>query len=196
VTARSLGGRTPGSLPRPPLPPPRAGRPAPLLTDPPPGSSLSASGLAALAADAARRALQLANGDGDGGLGLSLDHDLARRADPLMGTPAFAELATRAAVTEKRLLRLARAWRHGGPAGVGILDDRWDPPAGALDEARDALVAAGLAVRPRVVANAVQAGALQLRLDRSGAWYRLERRAGGWDLVAPPSPDPAALINP
>ena len=195
MTGRSLVGRAAAPLPRPPLPPARAGRPAPLLTDPPPGSSFSAGGLAALAADAARRALQLANGDGDGGLGLSFDHDLARRADPLIGNPAFAALADRASVPEKQLLRMALAWRHGGPAGVTILDDHWDPPAGALDEARDALVEAGLAMRPRVVANAVQAGPLQLRLDREGTWYRLERRAGGWDLVAPPSPDPAALLN-
>jgi uncharacterized Zn finger protein len=195
VTGRSLIGRATGPLPRPPLPPARAGRPAPLLTDPPLGSPFSASGLAALAADAARRALELANGDGDGGLGLSFDHDLARRADPVIGTRALVELAGRAGVTEKQLLRMALAWRHGGPAGVTILDDKWDPPAGALDEGRDALVAAGLAVRPRVVANAVQAGPLQLRLDRGGAWYRFERRAGGWDLVAPPSHDPATLLH-
>jgi hypothetical protein len=156
---------------------------------------VSAAGLAALAADAARRALELANGDSDGGLGLTFEEDLARRAEPRIGTPAFAELAGRAGVTEKRLLRAARAWRYGGPAGLAILDDRWQPPEGALEEARDAFVRAGLAVRPRMVGNAVQAGMLQLRLGRGGEWYRLEHRGGSWDLVAPPQYEPAALLG-
>jgi hypothetical protein len=195
IPARALAERRPGSLPRVPLPPPRAGPPAPLLTDPPAGSGISAAGLASLAVDAARRALQLANGEGDGGLALSFEEDLARRAEPRIGTPGFAALAGRAGLTEKRLLRMALAWRHGGPAGLAILDDRWQPPAGALDEAREALVGAGLASRPRVVANAVQAGLLQLRLGRGGEWYRLERRGGSWDLVAPPAYDPASLLG-
>ncbi|HEY3810459.1 MAG TPA: SWIM zinc finger family protein [Acidimicrobiales bacterium] len=195
VTARSLAGRVTGPLPRLPLPPARAGRPAPLLADPPPRSGVSAAVLATLCADAARRALQLANGEGDGGLGLSFEQDLARRAEPLIGTPAFPALAGRAGVAERRLLRTALAWRYGGLAGLAVLDDRWDPPAGALDEARAALIAAGLGVRPRITANAAHAGLLQLRLGRDGAWYRLERRAGGWDLVAPPAPDPDSLLD-
>jgi hypothetical protein len=166
-----------------------------LLFEPPSGSGVSGAALAALAADAARRALQLANGEGDAGLALNFEQDLARRAEPRIGTPGFAALAGRAGVTERRLLRMAMAWRHAGSAGLAILDDRWDPPAGALDEGRDALIEAGRAVRPRLVANAVQAGFLQLRLGRDEQWYRLARRAGGWDLVAPPNPDPAALLR-
>ena len=195
ITARSLAGRRPGPLPRPPLPPTHPGPPAPLLSDPPPANGVSAAGLAALAADAARRALQLANGESDGGLGLTFEEDLARRAELRVGTPAFAELAGRAGVTEKRLLRAALAWRHGGPAGLAILEDRWEPPDGALAEAREAIVRAGLAVRPRMVANAVQAGMLQLRLGRGGEWYRLEHRGGSWDLVARPEYEPGALLG-
>jgi len=195
VAARSLFGRTTRPLPHPPLPPTRAGRPAPLVADPPRGSGITAAQLAALAADAAQRALDLANGDGDGGIGLTFEHDLARRAEPLIGTHRFTALAGRAGIGEKRLFRLALAWRHGGPGGLTILDDSWDPPAGALDEGREAIVEAGLGVRPRLVANTVQAGLIQLRLGRDGLWYRLERRAGGWDLVAPPRPDPAALLD-
>ncbi len=195
VTARSLSGRAAGPPPRPPLPPEHAGRPAPLLSDPPASAGVTAAQICDLAADAAQRALALATGDSDGGLGLSFEHDLARRADPLIGTPAFAGLARRAQIPERRLLRLALGWRHGGPPGVTILDDTWEPPADALDEARQALVAAGLATRPRANANSVQAGPLQLRLGRDGRWYRLERRAGGWDLTARPSADPATLLH-
>jgi hypothetical protein len=90
---------------------------------------------------------------------------------------------------------MALAWRHGGSAGLAILEQRWQPPAGALDEAREAFIDAGLASRPRVVANAVQAGLLQLRLGRGGEWYRLERRGASWDLVAPPAYDPAVLLG-
>jgi hypothetical protein len=195
VAARSLAGRQPGPLPRPPLPPTHPGPSAPLLTDPPPGHGVSAAGLAVLAADAAQRALELANGESDGGLGLSFEEDLARRAEPRIGTPAFIELAGRAGVTEKRLLRAARAWRYGGAAGLAMLDDRWQPPEGALEEARAAFIRAGLAVRPRIVGNAVQAGMVQLRLGRGGEWYRLEHRGGSWDLVAPPEYEPAALLG-
>jgi hypothetical protein len=195
VTARSLAARVPGPLPRAPQPPATAGRPTPLLADPPLGAGVTAGGLAGLAADAARRALDLATGDSDGGLSLSFEQDLARRAEPQIGTTRFAALARSAGVPDQRLLRLALAWRHGAAAGLAILDDTWDPPAGSLDEGRQALIEAGLAARPRLRSNTVQAGRLQLRLGREGNWYRLERRAGGWDLVARPSPDPAQLLG-
>jgi hypothetical protein len=165
-----------------------------LLADPPPGAGVTAGALAGLAADAARRAFDLATGDSDGGLSLSFEQDLARRAAPQIGSTRFAALARSAGVPDQRLLRLALAWRHGGAAGLAILDDTWDPPAGSLDEGRHALIEAGLAARPRVRANTVQAGRLQLRLGREGNWYRLERRAGGWDLVAGPSADPVQLV--
>jgi uncharacterized Zn finger protein len=195
VTARSLVGRQPRPLPRPPRPPAHTGPPAPLLADPPLGSGVSAAGLTSLAADAARRALELANGEGDGGLGLTFEEDLARRAEPRVGTPGLAALASRAGFTEKRLLRMALAWRYGGRAGLAVLDDRWEPPGGALDEAREAVIRAGLAVRPRVVANVVQAGLVQLRLGRDGQWYRLERRGDSWNLVAPCADEPATLLG-
>ena len=78
-------------LPTPPLPPAHPGRPAALISDPPPGSGLTSSALAALAADAARRAhaLALGSGQADAALGLDLAADRARRAaDLLNGTTA------------------------------------------------------------------------------------------------------------
>ena len=196
MPARSLLlGRVPGPLPRPPRPPAAPGRPAPLVVDPPPHLGVRAAGLSALASDAAARALELLNGESRGGLDLTFEQDLARRASSLVGTTRFSTLAKRAGWDPKHLMRLALAWRHAGMAGLAVLEERWDPPAGALDEGRQALIEAGLAARPRASSNAVSAGGVQLRLGQDGLWYRLERRAGGWDLVAPASVDPASLVS-
>lgn len=183
-------------LPRPPLPPATAGHPAPVAVDPPEGSGLATGDLLALAADAAGRAWELATGAGDGGLGLDEEADLARRAAAALGTPRFAQLALRSRTPERQLLRLATAWRHGGAAALEVLGPPWDPPAEVLEEAR--AVVAGLlrGQRVRADANRLSGGDVHLRYGRDGRWYRCERRGGGWDVVAPPAVDPAALVNP
>jgi uncharacterized Zn finger protein len=181
--------------PRPPLPPVRPGHPAPVAVDPPDGSGLATADLLVLAVDAAGRAWELAAGEGDGGLGLDLEADLARRAASALGTPRFAQLAVRSGRAERQLLRLATAWQHGGPAALEVLGDPWDPPAEIMDEAR--AVVAGLLKGQRVRAdgNRLSGGDVHLRYGRDGRWYRCERRGGGWDVVAPPSPDPATLVS-
>ena len=80
------------ALPGPPLPPAHPGPTASFATDPPADSGLAAGELAALAADAARRAWELAIGEGNGGLGLHADADLARRTAAVLGTPEFARM--------------------------------------------------------------------------------------------------------
>jgi hypothetical protein len=52
----------PAALPAPPLPPARAGLPAVLPLDPPAGSGIRGADLVALAADAAARCAELAEG--------------------------------------------------------------------------------------------------------------------------------------
>ncbi len=192
--ARSLVGRATGPLPRPPLPPARAGRPALLLADP-----ARVFHLRRRAGGAGRRrgeaALQLATGDSDGGLSSS-EQDLARRAEALIGTPAFGALAGRAGLTEKHLLPGWR-WRGAMAALAGWLSSltsRTRPPA-PLTTARDALVAAGLAVRPRVAANALQAGS-PASPDRGGDCTDSKGRAGGGTWWPHPAQDPAALLDP
>jgi len=182
-------------LPRPPLPPAQAGHPAPLGADPPEGSGLRTSDLLALAADAAGRAWELASGAGDGGLALDEQADLARRAATAIDTPRLAELAVRARVPERQLLRLATAWRHGGEGALDVLGPPWNPPADVVEEARVAVAGLLSGQRVRADANRLSGGDLHLRYGRDGRWYRCERRGGGWDVVAPPSADPAHLVT-
>ena len=49
--------------------------------------------------------------------------------------------------------------------------------------------------RVRADANRLSGGDVHLRYSRDGRWYRCERRGGGWDVVAPPSADPAQLVT-
>jgi len=174
------------ALPRPALPPARPGRPALLPVDPPAGAGSDARGLRGLAADAAHRAYQLLNGEGDGDLVLDRDADVARRAAAVIGTPEFVVLARRAGISGRELLRRALAWRYGGPAGLRVLTERWQP---ARDEMADGRRAAGSTARVRD--NRVTAADRQLRLGTDGRWYPYLRRAGDWDPVGPACVDPA-----
>jgi uncharacterized Zn finger protein len=177
-------------LPDVPLPAMRPGTPAPLPTDPPASSGAAASELTALAVDAARRAWELATGASDGGLGLDAEADLARRAADALGTPLFARIAAASGKPSRRVVSLAIAWRHGGAGALSALDDRWDPPDEVLDDARQRLAPLG---RLRVEANRITLGrGVQLRYGRDGRWYRLERRGGGWEVVAASDVDPAS----
>ncbi|MBI2709087.1 MAG: SWIM zinc finger family protein [Actinobacteria bacterium] len=190
VAARDAFALTAARPARPgvPLPPAHPGPSAPLSTDPPADSGLAPSELASLAADAARRAWELATGEGDGGLGLDANADLARRAAAVLGTSSFARMVAASGRRSRDLVSLASAWRHGGAAALSVIDDRWDPPRDVLDDARTRLASRA---RLRIEANRVTLGrGVQLRYGRDGRWYRLERRAGRWEVVAAPDADP------
>ncbi len=175
--------------------PARPGRPAPLASDPPATSGVRRADLVALAADAAERAWSLAAGDGDGGLLLDPDHDLARLAATRLGQTGFDELAKRAGVSPRRLARHAIAWRHGGSEGVDVLWSSWVPDSEAIDEGRAALTAVtGRAARVWQNRVGSVSGRLQLRLAPSGNWYLCEKAGEEWEIVAPPSADPRDLI--
>jgi hypothetical protein len=146
--------------------------------------------LRVLAADAAARAWALAVGARTKPLDASVGEDVARRAAAMLDVPedpgataagaGMAPLARRAGLPSRVLLRRALAWRHGGPAGLDVLDHAWDPPAERLAPGRALLGGSVVARR-----NRVTAGDRQLRLGRDGRWYPFRRARGGWDPDGP-----------
>jgi uncharacterized Zn finger protein len=184
-------------IPVPPMPPKRPGHPAALPVDPPPWRAGLRDDLLSLAADAARRGWELAVGlSTDGGLGLGPDADLARRAERVLGTPAFSALAEHCGFGARDLARQALAWRHGGAVGLELLRAKWDP-ATEVAGTGELLKAARVALREvaaaaaQVTGNRVTAGRAQLRLGRDLLWYPYARADGGWEPAGPPRPDPA-----
>jgi uncharacterized Zn finger protein len=177
-------------LPGLPLPSAAAGRPAMLAADPPASSGINAASLSALAADAAARAHALLLGEGDGGLGLDRDSDLARRASELIGSTGFPDLARRAGVPGRVLFRRALAWRYGGPDGLAVLSDSWKPDGDDLADGRRAL---GDGARAKD--NRLTLGNRQLRLAADGRWFPFVRRSGNWDPAGPASFDPAEAVD-
>ncbi|MDP9403236.1 MAG: hypothetical protein M3P85_07860, partial [Actinomycetota bacterium] len=174
------------------------GRPASWHADPPEASPFTAEGLRALVEDAAGRAARLAGGAGRSGLELDEHEDLARRADAVLDSGGIAELARRAGCPPTALVASALAWRHAGAAGLRVLEeDDWRPPAATMAGARQALVGAGLASSTvRVRLNRVVIGpGEEVRLSRDGRWYRLAKRAGRWEIVAPPADTPDELVE-
>ena len=154
--------------------------------------------LLGLAADAARRAWELASGiSRDAGLGLDAGADLARRADQTFGTPAFARLAERSGIDPRELARRGLAWRHGGPAALDVLGASWEPAADAGGDAPGLLKAARAALRAAtgtvvsICDNQVTAGGMQLRLGRDLLWYPYALSDGQWEPAGPPQADPA-----
>jgi hypothetical protein len=179
------------------LPPARPNRATGVLAlDPPAASGIDARGLVALADDAARRAWELAASDGDGGLGLTRDEDLARRAAGMLGTPGLAHLAHLADMPARTLTSWAVAWREGGAAGLAVAREPVRVDAGAMDEARLAFADLFGEVPVVVRANRATAGRSQLRLGADGQWYLFSKQFNDWMLTRPPAPDPAALLEP
>jgi uncharacterized Zn finger protein len=200
VAASEAWRRSLAVLPAEPHAPSTPARPAPWPIDPPPGVGVTAQGLSALARDAVGRAWQMVQGDGDSGLALSEEADLARRAAAAVGTDDWPGLAARSGVAATELARRAEAWRHGGEAGLVVLDEgRWRPPTSVMVAAREAVAGArgpGRAHRVTVEANRISVDtAVQLRLGRDGRWYRFEKRSGRWELAAAPAEDIEDLLG-
>lgn len=188
-----------GSLP---TVPPRRGfvvRSSLGLSDVPEDAPFSLEGLSMIVADAAQRAHQALSEGASLGLRRSLEDDTARLAAAALGTDRFDDLAGRVGETPRVLARRAIAWRVDGPAGLAALDEAaWTPPLSEMEAARDALLAAGESAESlRVKANRVTVDpTTQLRLARSGRWYRFVKRGGTWELDAGPSDEPDDLIDP
>jgi len=190
VPAREAWSREPGPLPVAPHVPRHAGRPTVLAADPPAGSGIDADALRSLAADAAARALALLHGATASGLELDAAQDLARRAAAALPTGdstteprALSELASRAEMPARELLRRALAYRDGGAEGLALLDGSWDPGADAV-AAGKALLGEGAVARR----NRVTLGERQIRLGRDGLWYPYRKeRSGGWSPDGAPT---------
>ncbi|MFJ8111915.1 SWIM zinc finger family protein [Streptomyces sp. NPDC096132] len=201
AVALSRDARLP-SLP-PPLPaPPHPGQP-PAYPSVPNGPDSFA--LDQLATDAATRAhALLATGrDEIGELTLWQDAVRLAAARPGSGLTAgtrslYASLASAAGRTPSELARAVAAWRQGGPDGLTVLEEPWDPPAGRFDRARPQLLAADLpAFRPWRNHLTHPRGHVQLRLGRDGLWYAYESEPGhdDWWPRGTPDPDPVGALT-
>ncbi|MFD4727604.1 SWIM zinc finger family protein, partial [Streptomyces seoulensis] len=193
-----------------PLPPLPAPLPAPAHPEAPPAYPAAPGGpdpfaLDQLATDAAARAHALLTTGRDPVGGLTLWQDAVRlaAARPGSGLTAatrslYATLATAVDRTPAELARAVAAWRQGGLAGLTVLEEPWDPPAGRFDRARPLLLAADLpAFRPWRNHLTHPAGHAQLRLGRDGLWYAYESEPGhdDWWPRGAPDLDPVSALT-
>nr|WP_233226564.1 SWIM zinc finger family protein [Streptomyces sp. I4(2020)] len=196
--------RGPGLPPLPaPLPPPSHSEQPPVYPASPGGPDPFA--LDQLATDAAARAHALLTTGRDPVGPLSLWHDAVRlaAARPGSGLTAgtralYASLARAAGRTPGDLARAVAAWRQGGPTGLAVLEEPWDPPAGRFDRARPLLLAADLpAFRPWRNRLTHPRGHVQLRLGRDHLWYAYESEPGqdDWWPRGTPDPDPVGALT-
>ncbi|MEU9974476.1 SWIM zinc finger family protein [Streptomyces sp. NPDC051014] len=191
----------------PPLPSPL---PVPPHPEQPPGypgvpGGPDAFTLDQLATDAAARAhALLATGhDPVGDLTLWQDAVRLAAARPGSGLTAstralYASLADAVGRTPGDLARAVASWRQGGPEGLAVLEEPWDPPAGRFDRARPLLLAADLpAFRPWRNHLTHPGGHVQLRLGRDGLWYAYESEPGqdDWWPRGTPDPDPVGALT-
>ncbi|MER6385887.1 SWIM zinc finger family protein [Streptomyces sp. NPDC001250] len=217
--ARAAQDRRPESLPGvratdalaarqlPPLPPPL---PAPSHPEQPPVYPAAPGGpdpfaLDQLATDAAARAHALLTTGHDPVGELTLWQDAVRlaAARPGSGLTAttrtlYATLATAVDRTPADLARAVAAWRQGGLAGLAVLEEPWDPPAGRFDRARPLLLAADLpAFRPWRNHLTHPRGHIQLRFGRDGLWYAYESEPGhdDWWPRGTPDLDPVGALT-
>ncbi|MCD2467487.1 SWIM zinc finger family protein [Streptomyces sp. MBT42] len=185
----------------PPLPAPdRPGRPAVFPPDPHAPDPLA---LDLLASEAAVRAHAFLTTGHDPVAALTPWQDAVRlaAAHPGSGLTAstralYRDLSYALDRTPTDLARAVAAWRQGGAAGLAVLEDPWDPPAGPFDRARPALIAADFpAFRPW--RNRLSTDSLQLRLGRDGLWYGYESDAGreDWWPRGAPDHDPVGALT-
>ncbi|PWI09781.1 hypothetical protein DIZ27_14730 [Streptomyces sp. NWU339] len=186
-----------------PLPPPPHPEQPPVYPASPGGPDPFA--LDQLATDAAARAHTLLTSGRDPVGRLTLWQDAVRlaAARPGSGLTAatralYSSLARAAGRTPAELARAVAAWRQGGPTGLEVLEDPWDPPAGRFDRARPLLLAADLpAFRPWRNHLTHPRGHVQLRLGRDHLWYAYESEPGhdDWWPRGTPDPDPVGALT-
>lgn len=178
----------PSALPAPYAP----GKPIMLGIPAPIDSGIRLSELEYLIGDAAIRATQLLHLEQPSGLSLGPDADLARRAAHVFGQPgSVLEMASTTGVETAELLTMAIAWEQGGLAGLSVASDSWQPSPLELEPGR---VAVG--PRSRVMANAVSGNGVQLRLDKSGLWWKFQPDEElGWLLASQGFADPTEIVG-
>ncbi|MBL3667727.1 SWIM zinc finger family protein [Streptomyces sp. M2CJ-2] len=186
-----------------PLPPPPHPEQPPVYPASPGGPDPFA--LDQLATDAAARAHTLLTTGRDPVGRLTLWQDAVRlaAARPGSGLTAatralYSSLARAAGRTPAELARAVAAWHQGGPTGLEVLEDPWDPPAGRFDRARPLLLAADLpAFRPWRNHLTHPRGHVQIRLGRDHLWYAYESEPGhdDWWPRGTPDPDPVGALT-
>ncbi|WP_405965809.1 SWIM zinc finger family protein [Streptomyces sp. NBC_00723] len=192
------------------LPPLPAPLPVPPHPEQPPAYPSAPNGpdsfaLDHLATDAAARAHALLVSGQDEIGELTLWRDAVRLAASRPGSgltvttrALYAALAAAVGRTPVELARAVAAWRQGGPDGLTVLEETWDPPAGRFDRARPLLLAADLpAFRPRRNHLTHPRGHVQLRFGRDGLWYAYESEPGqeDWWPRGTPDPDPVGALT-
>lgn len=199
------------ALPDAPPLPAEAGLPPALDTETPPAPGVDPEALEFLAQDAASRALVLlagalgpAHGERPSAAALTPDQDAVRMAAASPPPAVAARLAAGTGRTRAGLELAARAWRHGGAAGLAVLETDFTPGEALLARAAAALESAwdGIgdeAGRPRLRAAGasrwtVVGARLQLRLGPDGSWWPYRREGAAWAPAGPPSPDPATAL--
>ncbi|GGX66251.1 SWIM zinc finger family protein [Streptomyces hiroshimensis] len=193
-------------LPDPPPVVESPGRPPELGGDVAPAPGLDPAALEFLVADAAARARQLlaealAPGHETAPVAgeLSLWEDAVRLAAAGPDSRITARLATGCRRERAELARAVRAWEHGGPASLAVLEEEWTPEGEGLARARAQLAAAWgeeqapqlRAVRNRWTAVGTSA---QLRYGRDGRWWPYRKEGGRWLPAGPCDHDPAAAL--
>ncbi|WP_149179600.1 SWIM zinc finger family protein [Streptomyces sp. TRM49041] len=201
VPARAAVTATPAVVLPPPLPPPaHPGRPPAYPEAPDAPDPLA---LELLATEAAARAHTHLTTGHDPVAALTPWQDAVRlaAAHPGSGLTAatralYRDLAAALDRTPADLARAVAAWRQGGPAGLAVLEEPWDPPAGPFDRARPALLAADFP-HFRPWHNRLSTATLQLRYGRDGLWYGYESDAGceDWWPGGTPDPDPVGALS-
>lgn len=175
---------------RPPVYPQTPGAPDPLALD-------------LLATEAASRAHTLLTTGLDPVGALTPWQDAVRlaAAHPGSGLTAstralYRDLAAALDRTPTELARAVAAWRQGGLAGLAVLEEPWDPPAGPFDRARPALAAADFS-QFRPWRNQLSTPSLQLRFGRDGLWYGYEsdRDREDWWPRGTPDTDPVGALT-
>ncbi|MET9799925.1 SWIM zinc finger family protein [Streptomyces sp. NPDC006368] len=204
VPAREALAAAPAPLPAlpPPLPAPaHPGRPPMYPEDPDAPDPLA---LELLATEAAARAHAFLTTGHDPVAALTPWQDAVRlaAAHPGSGLTAstralYRDLAAALDRTPADLARAVAAWRQGGIAGLTVLEEPWDPPAGPFDRARPALIAADFA-HFRPWRNRLSTRSLQLRYGRDGLWYGYESdpdREDWWPRGTPDADPVGALAG-
>lgn len=112
----------------------------------------------------------------------------------------FARIVEALAVEPVHLARAMVAWRHGGAAGLEVLEEPWTPPAADLARARTLLASGWDGEEPPAPKSwrnrwTFAEHDLQMRYGRDGRWYPYRRRDGDWRPSGPPGHDPADLLD-
>ncbi|AVV47944.1 SWF or SNF family helicase [Streptomyces sp. ID05-04B] len=202
------------ALPAAPPLPPEPGIACALDTDAPAPPGVEPAALEYLAARTAAaahlllsQALRERPGPGAEPWRLSVAQDAVRLASgavgSIQGAHRLAAVAGRLAVgsgrSREQLASAVRAWQHGGPAALSVLEEEWAVEGDALARARAALQAAWEdderpALRARANRWTVAGEACQLRLGRDGRWWPYREEGGRWMPAGDADDDPATAL--